>query len=192
MKRKLPAWMRTRKKPTRSALVLAALCALASGVGCLGERRVELPRGQASVLVTSEPDGATIIFDGNPHGAAYAKKPVEIKGVAYGRHSIRAQFPGYVTQVLEVDVRSEKVPLKMRLSKGGEGRLVIRSSPSGAEVFINSRYYGKADPALEVTTLAAGEHSMWLRLPGHLMERQNVIVESRRERHYQVALDKAP
>lgn len=192
MRRKLLGWMRTGREPTRATLVLAALCALAAGGGCFGEKPVEIPRGQASVLVTSEPAGAVIIFDGNPYGAAYAEKPVEIKGVAYGRHSIRAQFPGYVTQVLEVDVRSERVPLTMRLSKGGEGRLVIRSVPPGAEVFINSRYYGKAEPALAVTTLAAGEHSMWLRLPGHLMERQNVIVESRRERHYQVALEEAP
>ena len=142
--------------------------------------------------MTSRPEGAVVIFNGNPRGEAYKLRPVEIKGVDYGRHSIRAEFPGYVGQVLEVDVRAKKTSIEMRLTREGAGRLVVRSDPPGAEVFIGSRYYGKTDPALEVTNLAPGEYSIWLRLPGHGMERRNVIVERRRERRYIVVLDKAP
>lgn len=180
---------RNRIRPTIMAF---ALCALAAGGGCLGKKAAEIPRGMGIVVVTSEPDGAAVIFDGNPRGVAYARKPLEIKGVAYGRHSLRAEFPGRVAQVVEFDVRAEKVPLKVKLTKDGFGRLVVRSNPPGAEVFVNSRYYGKAEPTLEISTLVPGEHSLWLRLPGYRMERRGVVVERRRERRYLVVLDKEP
>lgn len=158
-----------------------------------GEKAAEAPRsGKGEIVVTSRPEGAVVIFNGNPRGEAYRLRPVEIKGVDYGRHSIRAEFPGYVGQILEFDVRAKKTSIEMRLTKDGAGRLVVRSDPPGAEVFIGSRYYGKADPAIEVTNLAPGEYSIWLRLAGHGMERRNVIVERRRERRYMIVLDKAP
>ena len=170
------------------------LLILATGAGCArGKKAAEAPRsGKGEIVVTSRPEGAVIIFNGNPRGEAYKLRPVEIKGVDFGRHSIRAEFPGYVGQVLEVDVRAKRTPIEIRLAKEGAGRLVIRSEPPGAEVYIGSRYYGKADPALEVTNLNPGEYPMWLRLPGHGMERRNVIVERRRERRYTVVLEKAP
>ncbi len=178
----------------RFIIVLFALLTLATGAGCArGKKAAEVPRsGKGEIVVTSRPEGAVVIFNGNPRGETYKLRPVEIKGVDYGRHSIRAEFPGYVGQVLEVDVRAKKTAIEMRLTRDGAGRLVIRSEPPGAEVFIGSRYYGKANPAIEVTNLTPGEYSMWLRLPGHAMERRNVIVERRRERRYMVVLDKAP
>ncbi len=193
MNKRLSASMWPLKRSIRSILVLFALCALASGAGCLrGQKPAETPRGKGDVIVTSKPEGAAIIFNGNPRGAAYSLRPVEVKGVDYGRHSIRAEFPGFAGQVLEVDLRVKKMPIEMTLTRDGAGRMVVRSDPPGAEVFIDSRYYGKADPALEVKSLGPGEYSMWLRLSGHEMERRNVIVERKRERLYMVVLDKKP
>lgn len=182
------------KRSIHSILVIFMLFALALGAGCArGKKAAESPSsGKGEIVVTSKPEGAVVIFNGNPRGEAYSLRPVEIKGVDYGRHTIRAEFPGYVGQVHEVDVRAKKTPIEIRLTKDGAGRLVVRSDPPGAEVFISSRYYGKTDPALEVTNLAPGEYSMWLRLKGHGMERRNVIVERSRERRYMVVLEKAP
>ena len=174
----------------RSTLIAFALCVLTLGGGCLRQKPAEIPRGVGVVVVTTEPDGAAIIFDGAVRGVALAGKPVEIRGVRYGRHAIRAEFPGRAPQVVEFDVRAERVPLKVTLTKDGFGRLVVRANPPGAEVFVNSRYYGKAEPTLEISTLAPGEHSMWLRLPGYRMERHSVVVERRRERRYLIVLEK--
>ena len=194
MRYKLFASIWPPKRFFHSILVLFAIFTLASGAGCArGKKAAEAPRsGKGEIVVTSKPEGAFVIFNGNPRGETYKLRPVEIKGVDYGRHSIRVEFPGYVGQVVEVDVRTKKTPIEIRLAKDGAGRLVVRSDPPGAEVFIGSRYYGKASPAIEVTDLAPGEYSMWLRLPGHGMERRNVIVERRRERRYMVVLEKAP
>ncbi len=194
MKKRLFASISPPKRPIRFIVVLSMLFALVSAVGCArGKKAAEAPRsGKGEIVVTSRPEGAVVIFNGNPRGEAYKLRPVEIKGVDYGRHSIRAEFPGYVGQVLEVDVRAKKTSIEMRLTREGAGRLVVRSDPPGAEVFIGSQYYGKAAPAIEVTNLTPGEYSMWLRLPGHGMERRNVIVERRRERRYMVVLEKAP
>lgn len=182
------------KRSIHSILVLFTLLTLALGAGCArGKKAAEAPRsGKGEIVVTSKPEGAVVIFNGNPRGEAYSLRPVEIKGVDYGRHSIRAEFPGYVGQILEIDVRAKKTPVQMRLTRDGAGSLVVLSDPSGAEVFIGSQYYGKTDPFLEVTSLAPGEYSMWLRLPGHGMKRRNVVVERMRERRYMVVLDKKP
>ena len=182
------------KRSIHSIIVLFTLFALATGAGCArGKKAADIPRdGKGAIIVTSKPEGAVIFFNGNLRGEAYSLRPVEIKGVDYGRHTIRAEFPGYVGQVHEVDVRAKKTPIQIRLRKDGAGRLVVYSIPPGAEVFIGSQYYGKADPALVLTNLNPGEYSMWLRLQGHGMERRNVIVERRRERRYMVVLDKTP
>ena len=136
MKKAVLASLPPLKLSIRSILVLFTLCALASGAGCLrGGKPAEVPRsGKGEIVVTSKPEGAVVIFNGNPRGEAYSLRPVEIKGVDYGRHLIRAEFPGYVGQVLEVDVRAKKMPIEIRLKKDGAGRLVVRSNPPGAEV----------------------------------------------------------
>ncbi len=177
-----------------SIIMLFTFCALVLGTGCArGKKAAEATlSGKGEIIVTSKPEGAFVIYNGNPRGETYSLKPVEIKGVDFGRHSIRAEFPGYVGQVVEVDMRSKKMSIEIKLTKDGAGRLVVRSDPPGAEVFIGSRYYGKASSAIEVTDLTPGEYSMWLRLPGHGMERRKVIVERRRERRYTVVLEKAP
>lgn len=194
MRKRLFASISPPKRSIRSVIVLFTLLILAAGAGCArGKKAAETPlSGKGEIIVTSRPEGAVVIFNGNPRGEAYKLRPVEIKGVDYGRHSVRAEFPGYVAQVLEVDVRAKKTSVEIRLTRNGAGRLVVRSDPPGAEVFINSRYYGKAEPMLEVPSLAPGEYSMWLRLPGYGMERRKVIVERRRERRYMVVLDKKP
>ncbi len=184
---------RTIKNPLNAILVPLIFCALVFAGGCAARNEgADVPRGMGSLLVRSVPEGGAIIFNGNPRGAAYSQKPIEIKGVAYGRHSIRVEFPGYVAQVLEVDVREKKVPIRIKLTKDGAGSLVVGSNPPGAEVFVNSRYYGNAAPTLRITNLSAGAYSMWLRLPGYRMERHNVVVDRRLEYRYLIALDKEP
>ncbi len=194
MQHRLSASFLPPKRSIRSIFILFTLLTLAAGAGCArGKKSAETPRsGKGEIIVTSRPEGAVIIFNGNLRGEAYKLRPVEIKGVDYGRHSVRAEFPGYVGRVVEFDVRAKKTPVEIRLTKNGAGRLVVHSNPPGAEVFINSRYFGKAEPMLKVPSLAPGEYSMWLRLPGYGMERRKVIVERRRERRYMVVLDKTP
>ncbi len=194
MQHRLPVSFWPPKCSIRFIIVLSTLFVLVTGAGCAREKKtVENPRsGKSELTVTGKPEGAVIIFNGNPRGEIYKLRPVKIKGVNFGRHSIRAEFPGYVGRFVEFEVRAKKTSIEVRLTRGGAGRLVVRSDPPGAEVFIGSQYYGKTDPTLEVASLAPGEYSMWLRLPGHAMERRNIIVERRRERRYMVVLDKAP
>ncbi len=192
-KRRSTLWRRERNR-LRLILGFLAVCALAQATGCARNSSVDTAssQGKGDIFVTSAPEGAVVAFNGNLRGTTYAGKPVVIKAVNYGRHSIRTEFPGYVAQILEVDVRAEKVPVHMKLTKGGAGRLVVLSNPPGAEVFIASRYYGKTNPTLEVSSLRPGAYSMWLRLPGYRMERRNIVVERGRERIYRVFLEREP
>ena len=180
----------TAARVVRQLVVLASLAFFASGASCFGSRIVEGPRATGTVIILSEPQGARVVFDGTVRGATYKDKPLVIKGVVYGRHTVRALFPLRVTAVVDFDVNKPETTVRIPLSKEGFGRLTIKSEPPGAEVYIDSRYYGKTDPELVLKSLSYGGHSMWLRLEGHFMERQNIVVERQADRTYIVTLNK--
>lgn len=171
------------------SLTAVFLIFIAVAAGC-GKADLFVPRGSGSITIYTEPQGAVITFDGSTRGWAYEKKPIVIKGVANGWHTIRATIPGRVPRVEEVDLAGGEMTVRIPLDPQAFGRLTIYSDPPGAEVFIDSRFYGVANPKVEVNSLAYGEHVFWLRLKGYKSERHNVIVERQTDRAYRVHLKK--
>ncbi|MBI3128503.1 MAG: PEGA domain-containing protein [Candidatus Tectomicrobia bacterium] len=171
------------------AAVLLAM--LAAAAGCFRRSGpVEVTREVGTVRILSEPEGAAVDFDGRPRGEAFKAEPLVIRGVPYGWHSIRATRLGMVPHILEFNLERPEAEFRIPVSAGGAGRLTVRTVPPGAEVFISSRYYGKADPQIQVSALAYGEHSLWVRLDGHRQERINILVERQIERTYHLFLTK--
>ncbi len=179
------------RKHVRRPVSLAAvfLIAALAAAGC-GKGALLAPRGTGSIRIVSEPQGAVIIFDGTTKGWAYEKKPIVIKGVVNGWHTVRAAFPGRVTRVEEVEISGGEVSVRIPLDAQAFGRLTIYSTPPGGEVFIDSRFYGVANPKIEVNSLAYGEHILWVRLKGYKSKRHNIIVERQADRAYRVRLKK--
>ncbi|OGL58950.1 MAG: hypothetical protein A3J27_07960 [Candidatus Tectomicrobia bacterium RIFCSPLOWO2_12_FULL_69_37] len=143
-----------------------------------------------AVKILSEPQGAVIDFDGTPRGETFDAKPVEIRGVPYGWHTIRAALPGRVPHVVEFNLERGQAEIRIPFSADGFGRLNARTFPPGAEVFVDSRYHGKAEPQIAVNGLSYGEHSLWVRLDGHRQERLNILVERQVEHSYYLYLTK--
>lgn len=72
--------------------------------------------------------------------------------------------------------RSLAESLKDRLVvAGGTGTLAIDSTPAGAEVLVDGQSVGTTPLELPI---AAGEHAIVLRLPGHADEERRVVVEA--------------
>ncbi len=174
----------------RAALLgLLGAAALAAG-GCGARGDLAGPRETGTIRILSDPQGAAIDFDGVSRGETYDGKPLVLKGVPYGWHNVRASLPGRVPRVVEIDIGQPETEVRIPLSQEGYGRLAIHVHPPGAEVFIDSRYYGKAEPKVEVNTLSFGEHLLWVRLKGYRQERQNILVERQVDRAYHLFLKK--
>lgn len=177
----------TRRTPGRAAAALA-LALLAAG-GC-GKSVLLGPPPTGTLRILSEPEGAVIIFDGAGRGTTFNAKPIVLKGVTYGRHTVRAEFPGRVPRVEEVDFARPEAEIRIPLSRSRFGGFAVYVDPPGAEVFIDSRYYGKAAPKIEVNDLPFGEHSLWVRLEGYEVERQVIVVERQTDRAFRLFLRK--
>ncbi len=181
-----PSWKRFCYPGSLAAIFLLIVIAAA---GC-GKGDLFVPRGTGSISIQTEPQGAVITFDGTTRGWAYEKKPIVIKGVTNGWHTIRATLPGQVPRVEEVDLAGGETTVRIPLDPQAFGRLTIYSNPPGAEVFISSRFYGVANPKVEINSLSYGEHILWVRLKGYQSKRHNVIVERQTDRAYRIHLEK--
>jgi hypothetical protein len=168
-------------------LVVCLLIAFGAA-GCGKGKLLDLNQGSGTLTISTEPQGAVIIFDGSNRGWAYVQKPIILKGVSYGWHSIKAVLPGYVPRIDEMNFGSSLAAVRMALSKNTFGRLTIFVDPSGAEVFVDSRFYGAASPTKEINGLAFGGHTVWVRKKGFRPERKSIVVERQTHRAYHLKL----
>ena len=172
--------------------VFFVLClALLGGCGFFSSSRIQLaPRGTGTVRIIVESSGAEVAFDGSSRGKSGKSVPIVIKGVAYGWHTIRVSLPGFVPRVDEVEVGSEETTARIALRELVAGRVSIYTTPPGGEIFIDSRYYGKAAPEIKLPQLPFGTHSLWIRLEGYASESRSIIVDRQTDRAYRMHLEK--
>ena len=185
--------MRTAKKRFAVALLprsaaLACLLAALAVAGCGKGEISNVKSGMGTVTILTEPQGAVIQFDGSARGWAYAQKPIVIKGVAYGWHTIKATLPGRVPRIEEVRIDGKQTRINLRLEQNSFGKLSVIVDPPGAEVFVDSRYHGLAEPKRDIDSLAIGEHTLWLRLKGFRSERRSIVVERQFHRSYRLRM----
>lgn len=169
-------------------LLLSVVFALVA-FGC-GKDPLLIRRGSGTIQIVSEPQGAVVIFDGSPRGWTYEKKPIVLRGVPHGWHTIRATLPGRVPRIEEVELGTSNLEVRIPLDTQSFGRLTVYTSPPGAEVYIGSRFYGTTDPRIEINSLPYGQHNLWVRLKGYQDKRHNIIVERQADRAYRILLTK--
>jgi formylglycine-generating enzyme required for sulfatase activity len=114
-----------------------------------GKRRVLAPKlvpAWALVTIESEPTGAAVSVAGARRGTT----PLEIELDA-GSHRVEITRDGFRPWVSDVQVKANE-PLRIGPVKLGlpDGRLVVRSQPSGASVTIGGAYRGRTPLDVEV------------------------------------------
>jgi formylglycine-generating enzyme required for sulfatase activity len=153
-----------------------------AGGGERQELKVALKPVFARVTVSSVPAGATVWADDRELGTT----PLETELDA-GRYTLSLVHPEFrrfespITVVAGQPLAIGPVELGMP-----DGRLVVQSRPSGADVSIGGRYRGRTP--LTVSVPPGVPQEVLLTLAGHAPATQSVAVESRAERRIAVDL----
>jgi len=123
----------------------------------------------ATVVINSDPPGATIVVDGLKHDST--PKSIQIPD---GEHTIALLKKGYYHSEASIKVEpGEKLTRKIKLDPWA-GTLIVNTSPKGAEVIIDGTKKGITP--ITGTQLLTGEYEIVLRKTGYLPESSQVCI----------------
>lgn len=120
------------------------------------------PSGTA--LIISNISGTLIWVDGTKTGTA----PVTLKGLAVGTHIVEGKAEGYqpVSTTVRVNQNEQTVvKLELQPAQAEYGRVSVRASVPGAEVFVDGGSRGPAP--VEMDQVPLGPHAIIVRAAGH-------------------------
>jgi hypothetical protein len=103
-----------------------------------------------SVVITSDPSGSEILFDGFPTGFL---TPAVVGNVSPGLHRITVQAPGFLPAEKElsiIDAMNDPIDAKVfiHLEEYPHGSLNLTSSPPGAKIYLSGRNTGEKTPVI--------------------------------------------
>ena len=130
------------------------------------------PYPPGSLVVTSDPSGATVTVD----GFTTETTPFVFSGLMPGYHTLEIDFPGYEVYTANVNIVSgvtneldaTLVPLV------SPGSLSVDSVPEGADVFVDGNFEGTT--ALVIGGLAPGLHRIELHRAGYDVASETVTI----------------
>jgi DNA-binding beta-propeller fold protein YncE len=127
-----------------------------------------------SITITSTPTGAEIFLDGVDTSQKTVSAGTTLTGVSTGSHTVKVTLAGYQDASQQVSViAGTTTPVDFQL----QGTIVIFSTPTGAEVYLDN-----VDTGLETTTggttfgVPAGTTTVKVTLAGYQDASQQVIV----------------
>jgi hypothetical protein len=116
-----------------------------------------------SLVVTSSPGGALITVDGGSGQQA----PWTYQGIPSGPHVVQAFLSGYQPFSTQVNIpEGQSVTVNAMLNPLTQvGSIQVKSSPSGADVYVDGFFKGNSD--ITVGSMQAGNHAVRIRLAGY-------------------------
>ncbi|MCQ8893805.1 MAG: PEGA domain-containing protein [Methanolinea sp.] len=147
------------------------------------------------ILVSSVPDGAAIYLDGNYRGMTVPGDTVDITGISPGTHTITLLKSGYQDYTASVTVAAGSTSTVTGMLKPGSqpsstGGIIIQSTPSGAEVYIDNVYKGFSP--LFADDIPTGFHVVTFKMKGYTDVQQTVQVNPGESPHVTVNLQPVP
>lgn len=136
----------------------------------------------AEVTVSSEPAGAKLFVDGEERGVT----PLTTQVLA-GNHPVELRLEGFQSWTTDVQVKANE-PMNLGPVRLGlpDGRLALRSEPSGASVSVGGVYRGQTPVSLELRPDIA--HNVVLTLPGYEAATRQVSLTAGENRTLSVPL----
>ena len=130
--------------------------------GLIERVELELQLGPGSLSVATQPEGATILLDGEDIGVS----PKVVKGLECGGHSLVLRAPGYLEAVETIRMPAFEVThVELELVKETYGTLVVAPNPLDAEVRIDGILAGQGPMTIE--GVGSGTHTMEIRATGY-------------------------
>ncbi|MDY6944802.1 MAG: PEGA domain-containing protein [Pseudomonadota bacterium] len=136
----------------------------------------------AEVTVSSEPAGATLIVAGEERGVT----PLTTQILA-GNHPLELRLEGFKSWTTDVQVKANE-PMNLGPVRLGlpDGKLALRSEPSGASVSVGGVYRGQTPVSLELRPDIA--HNVVLTLPGYEAATRSISLTAGESRTLSVPL----
>lgn len=135
---------------------------------------------RATLVVTSEPDGAWVYVDGREQG----RTPIELELLA-GEREISVEADTYIPYAASLQLREgEQRELDAVLAR--QASLAIASEPAGAVILLGGAFAGQTPAEVFV---GDGEHELRLVHPGYLDHDETVRVAAGEKRDLDAALE---
>lgn len=125
-----------------------------------------IPQDKGNLQVTSEPAGAKVMIAGPT--PANGTTPFTATNLEPGNYSVTLTKAGFGTLTRNVRVtagRAAAIGADLKTEAAVAGKLVLNSTPPGAEIFLDGKSTGKVTPAQ--FPVASGEHKIELRKGGY-------------------------
>ena len=137
------------------------------------------------LVVTSKPDGATVLVDGEDVGQtpwSGAVKP--------GSRKLRLQMAGFLPEEREIKaVQNREMEVSFALARvAGPAKVVIETDPPGAEVAVDGEEKGQSPITLE---MEPGEHEIGATKAGFKGQAQKITVDNGQQASLRLALAQA-
>lgn len=124
-----------------------------------------------SIMLTSEPPGASVLLDGRSVGVT----PVTLDNVTTMMpHTLRAEKDGYTPWVKNVSATGGQTTYLLALLRPATGRLRVLSSPDKAEVRVNGTLSGSTP--VVIRKLQPGNYLVEIRKTGYIAYQETVTV----------------
>ncbi len=142
-----------------------------------------LPSGDAGLFISTAPSGAEVWVQGTVVGLSGS---LDLLNLAPGRYEIEARLPGYLPEVLTLELRGGDTRfVHVVLTEIAGGSLQVRAFPD-AEVWLDGRFAGTTPATL---TALPGDVEVELRRPGFGARAFTLPIRSFRVTRLEAALE---
>ena len=138
-----------------------------------------------TLYLSSVPEGARFYLNGEFRG----ESPLSIPDLTPGEYEVRAEKTGYSVETRKVTVQNGATPREEFRLENTMGRLEVRTSPSGAQVYIDGTLVGTTvessvnaefSKVLSIENLSEGEHVLVVSKKGHAEQTRHPKIRSRK------------
>lgn len=150
-----------------------------------GQKQVlelQLKPAWATVLVDSQPEGASVSVDGEGRGST----PLQLE-ILHGKREIEMALPGFKpVRIARQFEAGERVVLDRFELQPADGEIVLNSAPSGGTVTIDDRFYGTTPVSIELSSGA--EHTIRVSKAGYHTHKSTLSLQAGETRELDIAL----
>ncbi|MGB9175414.1 MAG: PEGA domain-containing protein [Methanoregula sp.] len=141
--------------------------------------------GYGDIRIQSYPVGAAVYVNNNYKGTTISSSALYVTQLSPGSYSVRVTLADYqpytetavVTAGGVYDIRANLVPVTAGPTPNTNGQITVRSSPSGANIYLDNAYRGITP--LTLVEIPQGSHAIILKLNGYQDWQSSVNVAAR-------------
>lgn len=156
------AYFSSPSNPQRVRVLAGAAAASKPIKVAMAKRPAKARGGLGSLKISSEPEGARILINGKAMGTT----PKHISRLKAGTHKLVLKKSGFCDWTREIKISKGEVTQIDAKLEYPRGTIVVKSTPSGARVWMNGRLRGKTP--VEIKEVKAWEpHRIEVVMPGY-------------------------